>query len=176
MNKIFGVILVLIIFYATAFGQEKSSYEKLIDTAMAEFGTKASHLNDEYKLGNYERWDMLQDTGKLVFSDNGTSKVIATVQILGSYSTYSGTWMWSWANDSVSNLNKQDIGKIKDYGEKNQFKELTTAQWKCPENYGWTLTSVAGYLLKAKGAYRGDIPDGIVYFIITDIKWADKRK
>jgi len=52
---------------------------------------------------------------------------------------------------------------------------LTTAKWECDEDYAGTMTAVAGYLLKSKGAYRGPIEDGYVYLLITDIRWADEK-
>jgi hypothetical protein len=151
------------------------SYEKLLEEAMADFGPRATRLNEEYKLGSY-RWDLDQTTGKLIFSDGGVPRVIANAQIVGSYSTYSNTWMWSWANQSIDENMKKGMGKIKEYGEKHKFKELVTPKWACDENYGWTMTAVAGYLLKAKGAYRGPIDDGYVYMLITEIKRADDKR
>jgi hypothetical protein len=151
------------------------SYENFLDEAMSNFGPRATRLNEEYKLGSYH-WDLDQTTGKLIFSDGGVPKVIANAQIVGSYSTYSHTWMWSWANETVDENMKKDIGNVKKYGEQHKFKELVTAKWECDEDYGWTMTAAAGYLLKAKGAYRGPIDDGYVYMLITDIKRADEKR
>jgi hypothetical protein len=91
------------------------------------------------------------------------TKVIADAQTAGSYSTYSQTWMWSWANKHVSEGMKKHIGKVKEFGEKHNYKELTTAKWECDEDRAGTLTLVAGHVLKAKGPYRGSIEDGYDY-------------
>jgi hypothetical protein len=168
-----AVCLALMLITAQAQTKNNMSYEKFLDEAVADFGPRATRLNEEYKLGSY-RWDLDQTTGKLVFSAGGVPKVIANVQIVGSYSTHSHTWMWSWANESVEENMKKDVGKIKEYGEQHNFKELVTPKWECDENYGWTMTAAAGHLLKAKGAYRGPMKDGYVYMLITDIKWADE--
>src|SRR5437588_178482 len=150
------------------------SYEKFLEEAMAKFGPGATRLNEEYKLASYW-WHLDQGTGKLTFSEDGVTKVIADAQIVGSYSTYSHTWLWSWANKYVDEGMKKDIGKVKEYGERHRYKELTTAKWECDEDYAWTMTAAAGYLLKSKGAYRGPIEDGYVYILITDIRWADDK-
>jgi hypothetical protein len=150
------------------------SYEKFLQEARAEFEARAIRLNEEYKLGNYS-WYLDQGTGKLTFSKDGVPKVIADAQIVGSYSTYSHTWMWSWANTSVIDGMKKDIGKVKEYGERHGYKEWNTAKWECDEDYAATMTAAAGYLLKSKGAYRGPIEDGYVYILITDIRWVDKN-
>jgi hypothetical protein len=132
-------------------------------------------LAEEYKLGSYS-WHLDQGTGKLTFSKDGVTKVIADAQIAGSYSTYSHTWMWSWANKHVSEGMKKDIGKVREFGEKHNYKELTTAKWECDEDRADTLALVAGHVLKAKGAYRGPIENGYVYMLITDIRRADEKQ
>ena len=150
------------------------SYEKFLQEARAEFQPRAIRLSEEYKLGNYS-WYLDQGTRKLTFSKDGVTKVIADAQIVGSYSTYSHTWMWSWANTSIDEGMKKDMGKVKEYGERRGYKELITAKWECDEDYASTMTAAAGYLLKYKGAYRGPIEDGYVYIVITDIRWADDK-
>jgi len=150
------------------------SYEKFLEEAMAKFVPGATQLSEEYKLGSYS-WHLDQETGKLTFSKDGVTKVIADAQIVGSYSTYSHTWMWSWANKYVDEGMKKDMGRVKAYGESHRYKELTTAKWECDEHYAGTMTAAAGYLLKSKGAYRGPAEDGYVYMLITDIRWADDK-
>lgn len=46
---------------------------------------------------------------------------------------------------------KKDIGKVKEFGGRHNYKELTTAKWECDEDDAGTLTIAAGYLLKARG-------------------------
>jgi hypothetical protein len=174
LMKRLTVCLALLLIPVPAQAQDSDPYEKFLNEAMASFGPGATHLNEEFKLGSYS-WALDQDTGKLTFSDGATPRVIASVQIVGSYSTYSRTWMWSWANKYVDEGLKKGILKVKEYGERKNYKELTTAKWACDEEYAWTLTAAAGHLLKAKGAYRGPIEDGYVYMLITDIKWADEK-
>ena len=126
------------------------SYEKFLAEARAKFVPVATRLSEEYKLGSYS-WHLDQGTGKLTFSKDGVTKVVADAQIVGSYSTYSHTWMWSWANKYVAKEMKKDIGKVKEFGERQNYKELTIAKWECDEEYAGTLTIAAGYLLKSKG-------------------------
>jgi hypothetical protein len=152
-----------------------ASYEKFLEEAMARFMPGAIRLAEEYQLGTYSAWYLDQGTGKLTFSKDGVTKVIADAQIVGSYSTHSHTWRWSWGNKYVADRMKREIGKVKEYGEKHSYKELTTAQWECDEDYAGTMTAAAGYILKSKGAYRGPIDNGYVYILITDIRWADDK-
>ena len=170
------LLLTLTLLLSPILSQTKSpdSDQKFLEEAKAGFFPEAMRLNEEYKLGIYS-WHLDQGTRKLTFSKDGVTKVIADAQIVGSYSTYSHTWMWSWANSYAAEGMKKDIGKVKEFGETHHYKELTTAKWECDEDYAGTMTAAAGYLLKAKGAYRGPIEDGYVYILITDIRWADDK-
>lgn len=144
MNKIILILFCVLFLSNSVFMQEKLNIDKFLDEVDKGFLTDAKKLNVDYKLGSYERWNADQETGKLIFSDKGKAKVIASFQIVGSYSAVSKTWKWSWANDTIDTAIKQELNKVKDFGEKNDIKQLTTAQWECDEDYAWTLTSIAG--------------------------------
>jgi len=175
MHKIILIFLYLFLFSQISSAQEKTKIDKFLDEVNSGFVVDSKKLTDEYKLGKYDRWDADQDTGKLVFSHEGKPKVIASFQIAGSYSNTSKTWKWSWSNDTVDLSMKRDMNKVKEFGEKIQSLQLTTAQFDCDEDYAWKLVSMAGQIIKAKGAYRGKIPNGFVYLLITEIKWADAK-
>lgn len=176
MRKIILISLCLFFVAQAVAAQEKDGYKKFLEQSTEDFKKNAEKTNKDYNIGSYSRWDVDQETGELIFSENGVSKVIAKVQIAGSYSKLSHTWKWSWDNKTVYDLMKKDMGQVKDYGEKNQFKELTTPIFQCEEDYAWVMTAAAGSVLKAKGAYRGPIDSGYAYFLIMDIKWADAGK
>ena len=167
-------LALLLLMPPAAQAQKANSYQDFLDEAIANFLPASIRLAQEYNLASYSWW-LEQGTGKLTFSDRGTPKVIASVQIVGSYSTSSHTWKWAWANDTVVEELKKGAQQVKQYGEEKGFSELTTAKWACPADYAGTLTAAAGYILKAKGAYRGPIEDGYVYLLITDIKKVDEK-
>ena len=65
-------------------------------------------LNDgcarAFRTTTWPRWDYDLDAGTLVFSDRGVPKVIASIQVVGTTSKSSNTWLWSWANDNTLHL------------------------------------------------------------------------
>jgi len=130
-------------------------------------------LMAEYKLGEHKRFDWDQDAGSLIFSNDGVVGVIAKVQFVGSISTKSNTWLWSWANSSVQDNVKDQMHIIKGFGEKSGYDALTTEKWEGDEVDGWEMTSVTAQLLNAKGAYRTASDNGFTYMVITEIKWAN---
>lgn len=153
-----------------ASGQE--SWEKYRDEACKSFVERSNKVNEEFKLASYERWDVNQATGKLIFSDKGVAKVIATVEFVGSWSSISNTWLWAWNNPSIVPAMKKKVEKVKDVGKQKMFSELSTSKLSSDEEYAWTLTAVAGHLLGAKTAYRAPYEGGSGFLLVFDIKWA----
>ncbi|WP_208603434.1 DUF6882 domain-containing protein [Marinobacter gudaonensis] len=128
-------------------------------------------LMEDYKLGEHERFDWDQDTSSLVFSNDGVPAVVAKVQFVGSISTRSNTWLWSWANPSIIDEAKDQMYRVRSFGEKHGYDALTVDKWEGDEVDGWEMTSIAAFVLNAKGAYRTSVDNGFTYMVITDIEW-----
>jgi hypothetical protein len=149
-------------------------YEEFRDEACQIFLERSKKVNEEFKLGNWPRWDYKQETGELIFSEKGIPKVIAKVQAAGSWSKLSDTWMWAWQNSSLLPLAKKDVEKVRKFGIENKFAELADPQWACDKEYAWTVTAAAGHLLKAKTAFRAPYENGALYLLVFDIRWVEK--
>lgn len=135
--------------------------------------SERNELISKYKLGEHERFDWDQDSGSLVFSNNGVVAVIAKVQFVGSVSTRSNTWLWSWANSTIQGNVKDQMHHVQEYGRKHGYDAITTDKWPADETDGWEMTSIAARVLSAKGAYRTSYNNGFTYMVITDIRWAE---
>jgi hypothetical protein len=130
-------------------------------------------LRSEYHLDRWPRWDWDQGTGQLVFSEEGVARLVADIQFVGSVSNQSKTWLWAWANPHLTPPVKRDVDEVRRFGEAHGIPQLTTAKWVADEIDGWEMTSIAAYVLQAKGAYRTPRDDGgFTYLIFTDVRWA----
>ena len=67
---------------------------------------------------------------------------------------------------------RRDLDEVRRYGEHHDIWQLTTPKWEAVETDGWEMTSIAAYILQAKGAYR--MPDARLFsFVIFDaVEWA----
>jgi 2,4-dienoyl-CoA reductase-like NADH-dependent reductase (Old Yellow Enzyme family) len=133
---------------------------------------KQDALRTAFRLNDHERYDWDQDSGQLVFSSGGVPAVIATFQFVGSLSTRTHTWLWSWANDSDIESVKSQARQVRAHGEEHRFLKLACAYWTADEFDAWEMTAVAAYLLKAKGAYRSPSDHLLSFMIMTDVRWA----
>ena len=107
----------------------------------------------EYNLGEYERWFYDQETELLEFFNGDTLKLRITYQEVGSISKISDTWLWAWANSSILENIRTDSEKIQEFGKQYGFERLAKRKWYADETDGWEMTSIMAYILKSKGAY-----------------------
>ena len=149
-----------------------AAFAELVETSMAYLHARQNELEVQYRLDNYPRYDWHQDPAELVFSDQGKPKVIADIQFVGSISTRSGSWMWSWANASLLESAKSKIRQVRTYGDTHSLLKLACGYWDAEEVDGWEMTAVAAFLLKAKGAYRSPDERGFTFMILTNVRWA----
>lgn len=113
------------------------------------------------------RWDFDMRSGTLKFANSYTFKI----QLVGTESTISNTWLWSWANaGSEIPLNMLHASLVaRDFGEKNDVKELITP--KIPlsnEVNGGTLLMVVCGLYSGNAFYRGPHETGALLMLIKD--------
>ncbi|QNN45143.1 hypothetical protein H9L23_21125 [Pedobacter roseus] len=113
-----------------------------------------AYCEEKYRIGQYERWDYDQSTGKLIFSSKGIQKLIIDYEEVGSVSLKSNTWLWAWDNSYIEEKVKKDIIKVRGYGIKRGFESLLNAKWSADIVDGWDMAAISAYILKAKGVYR----------------------
>src|SRR5262249_49210036 len=106
------------------------------------------------------------------FGAGGVPVVGAAVDCVGSVSTVSNTWLWSWANFSIRENVRSRIIKVRDMGESEHFPRLTTAKWPATEHDGWHMAAVAARLLGAVGAYRVPVEYGFWFLALMSARKA----
>jgi hypothetical protein len=145
-------------------------YNALLNECVAEVTHKNQKLADEYGLGSYERWDINQEIGELVFSDGGVPQLVCSVTMLGSFSEQSETWMWGWANPSLLEPLTRDTNALRDYGEQHRIEDLVVGKTTATEGDAWALSALSCRILDGLGLYRGPTGNGFVVMMLKEIK------
>lgn len=143
---------------------ESNAFQDLLDASVEELQLK-TEAHKAWGLGAFDRWDIDQKAGDLVFSNADGTKAIAPAQIIGSFSTNDNTWLWAWDNPSIVDDLKIHALKLKQYGEQHGIDKLTTRKWTGTEEDAWAMAALAVKLCDAQGAYRG--PAGPTYVFMT---------
>ena len=147
-------------------------FKVLVRKACEYLTARQDELRDQYGLSSYQHYDWDQEKGIIVFSNDSVPRLLANIHFVGSVSTRTKTWLWSWANDSVSCKVSDRIREVKRYGELHGIAQLTESYWSGDEVDGWEMTSVSAYLLKTQGAYRTPDENGFTYMVLTDVRHA----
>jgi hypothetical protein len=140
----------------------EAEFRTLVERSMEELRLKTQAHVDGWGLGSADRWDMDQTDGQLIFT---TKKLTATApaQIIGTYSTQTGSWMWGWEHPSVEPHLQEHAKRVREYGEKHGIAALTTRKLECTEDEAWEFTALACHLSGAQGAYRGPAGPALVF-------------
>jgi len=110
MKKILASLLSLFMTSSNAC----ENWADFVTSAHNSLSEKQASIMSEYKIGEHERFDWDQENGTLVFSNGDKPAVIAKVQFVGSISTKSDTWLWSWANSTILDNVKDEMHKVKE--------------------------------------------------------------
>ncbi len=115
-------------------------------------------------------WSVDQDEGTIVFVSPKGTRAVAPVQIIGTYNTQHGSWLWGWDHPSVEPPLAQHAKKVLAFGRKNAFSALTTRKLFCTEQNAWDLAALACMLNEAQGAYRGPAGTTLIFFTFGEVQ------
>ena len=148
---------------------ETNDFQKLLDASMAELQLKTEE-HKSWGLGTFDRWDIDQEVGNLVFSNDDGTTAVAAAQIIGSFNTDDNSWLWAWDNRTIVDELKVDSRQLRDYGEKHGIEKLTERTWKGTEEDAWSMAALAVKLCNAQGAYRGPAGKSFVFMTFGQVK------
>jgi hypothetical protein len=123
-----------------------------------------------WHLGEEANWEVDQDAGRIKFTFADGTIAEAELQIVGTYNTLDGTFLWGWDHPSVHEPLRKHASLAKQFGEKHGLSTYTDRKVKCSEEDAWEFTAVAARLGKANGAYRGPSGTALVYMTFGEIK------
>lgn len=130
------------------------TFEELSTQSYEYLNEQQKICEEKYLLSLHERWFYDQETGLIIFYNADKEYLRIHFEAVGSISLISNTWLWAWDNNTVLENTITNILKVKDFGEKNDFRKLFQPKWDADMYDGWEMTAIAAFILKAKGAYR----------------------
>ena len=142
---------------------ETPEFKAFLDGSMEALQGMTSLHHSAWRFGEEDRWDFSQDTGELVFAYPDLV-VRAPAQIVGTFDSQAGTWMWAWANPSIAESLARDAARVREYGEEHGIRRLTLPKWAGAETDAWHMAALACRLCEANGAYRGPAGTTFVFF------------
>ncbi len=121
-----------------------------------------------YVIDIYKNWFYDHSIGVFHFKSDGGNDLYFKYVDVGSFSTTTNTWNWSWDNKTTPRHVSAALEKVKAFGVANNFNNLTTGLFEGDEYTGWEMTAISLKLLNAIGAYRIPSEQLFIYFIFTN--------
>jgi hypothetical protein len=148
---------------------EAPEFKALLEGSMEGLRLQTEAHQGTWHFGEEERWDFSQDTGELAFTFPDMF-VRAPAQIIGSFDSGKGSWMWAWANASISDALTRDAIRVRAYGEQHRIRRLTIPSWRGQEMDGWRMAAFANRLCETNGVYRGPAATTFVFFTFGQVQ------
>jgi len=91
------------------------------------FASLEAQIVFEEKVGTIEQWNADLAAGEVTFEAGGTTRVMKA-QVLGSAAPGPQSWLWSWANTSISQDATSVAQQLRSYGEQHGVPEFVSAE------------------------------------------------
>lgn len=111
-------------------------------------------------------WNVNMDNEEITFGDHLTFPM----QVLGSFSHSSETWLWLWDNKAggyAESVMKQALS-LKKYGEENNIELLSIGKFDAVQNDLHLIGMVATTMFNLSGYYLGNYGQGTMVVTIKD--------
>ena len=140
-------------------------YETFLSESTGYLKARIERAKEQFGVGSFPRYEYDLFRGEIWWSEIGAPKVRGRVTVVGSISTKSNTWLWSWGNPHFSDIILGDIDKVRALGESEGIAKLTEKKWDAEEVDGWEMTAIAARLLEAEGAYRSPSENAFLFLL-----------
>jgi hypothetical protein len=152
---------------------QSDAFRSLLDASIEELRIGTAAHDAAWRLCEAD-WNLDQHAGTIVFTRPDGFTATCSVQIVGTYNTRDGTWLWGWDHPSVLPSLRRDAEKVREYGIRHRITELTGRKVVCSENEAWKFTALARKLSGAQGAYRGPADSTLIFMTFDHVKLSQR--
>lgn len=168
VNSIVGALLAAVGMSSASSQRVNEPVEIVFERADSEIKLKTQLFRSIFGTEKYD-WSVDLGAGTIQFT-SATKVVTASVQVIGTYNTLDGTFLWGWDHPSVPKERGADARLARQYGQLHQLPLFTTRKIECTEEQAWSFAAVALYLSGAQGAYRGPSGTTLVFMTFGEMK------
>lgn len=151
---------------AASLTSHQSFEDQWLVTALTWLDEQTAKHRQAWGLGSETQWHLDMDVGLLrwVFADGRMMQ--ASVQVVGTYSTGEGRFVWGWGHPSVPKPLQRAAEQVRSLG----FDRWVTRVVNCSPEDAWQFAAVTAQHDGAAGAYRGDTDGTWMYLSFDDPK------
>lgn len=146
--------------------------DKLVQRATRDAKRLQDKAMKTFLLGKHERWEADYENARFMMTSAGQSHVLADMQIIGSYSKKTSSWLWSWANETNEPACVEEIARLKTLGEVRGIKVLAERYHEnVDESFSWQLAALSCHLLGYEACYRAPMDHRHLFMLLKNLRW-----
>jgi hypothetical protein len=116
-------------------------------------------------------WNADLEAGTITFTNDQSALVVkAPVQVVGTYNTDNGTWLWGWDHPSIPEPLREYARLARDFGERYGLDALTTRKIAASMDDAWEFTALACHLGGGQGGYSGPSGPTRVFMVYGEVE------
>jgi hypothetical protein len=149
----------------------RNEYEKWVETARRLTQERMDAAQKRFGLGGHARYEI--DLSKAVIrflGADGAVQVEADLQVAGSWSPASESWLWGWENQSVPEAASSRVKAVRERGLADDLPQLREAVSPCDEGEAWSLASIAAQILDAECVYRSPGQKSHLFLLLFSLR------
>lgn len=148
---------------------DHAAWEEAVLAARERARTRQALMVERFGLSGDVRYDWTLDDARIAWSRGGEVFLIGRITMIGSVSLTQGTWLWSWANDSLPQAAVGDMDRVRRFGEANGFPVLPWPGFDAHPGLVAEARLVAASVLDAEGLWADTVEDTQVHFLLHDL-------
>lgn len=147
---------------------ENNDYSEFVKFELDKLNSVQDKLKEQFNINSYENWFYDSDSSLLRLYNSDEDEIFFKYISIGTYSTNSQTWMWSWFNESSIETDKSETLKIKEFGSRQNYEKLLKGTFPSDEYDSWEFLAVSYKILGGIGAYRVKVDHLEKYMLLTE--------
>lgn len=129
-------------------------FDDFVDSCYKNLETKQRLMYETYRIGTFSDYWFDQELSVLQFKNSNKVELEFEIVCIGSWAHKNETWMWSWANPSMTNECREDSGRIKALKTKTGVEIFEMEGLNCSEEMAYELVAMSVSQLDAIGMYK----------------------
>ncbi|MED1267986.1 hypothetical protein P4U03_15465 [Bacillus mycoides] len=128
-------------------------FEGYLDMCYDKLESKQQHFISHYNIDNFDEYWYDQDQCILQFKNNGQVLLEFSVVFIGSWSGKSNSWMWSWANEHMTDCARSKSNCLKGLQKITGSEVFINSLFECDQEMAHELAAFSIEYLDAEGMY-----------------------
>ena len=151
-----------------------NDYKQWVTAARQRVQAGMDAARERFGIGTHVRYETdLEEATIRFFDASDAEQARADIQVAGSWSPNSETWMWGWENESVPEAAVSKLGPVAETGRDKDVPALQAHVVGCDEAESWSLASLAADIVGAQCVYRTGNANNRAFLLLCNIRKVD---